>query len=365
MLNLAVFISPHGFGHAARTCAVLESLSQRIQNIHYHIYTRTPDWFFKDSLPNNFTYHSFLSDVGLVQTSALSENLPVTLRTLDEYIPFPEYRLAELSAELKALNCCVTLSDIAPLGIEVARQADIPSILIENFTWDWIYYNYTQEHPEFERFIDLLSPVFLSAIYHIQAQPYCANWHTPSISVPPISRAPRQSRRNTRHQLSISSTEKLILVTLGGIRGKLEYLEHLPDLPGIRYVIPGAARYFSKYRNQIHLPFHTPMFHPDLVFASDAVIGKAGYSTLAEAYYAGVPFGFIPRTGFRESPILEDFIEKNLHGVHMDEDTFFNGNWENTLDHLLANQVEPVLKRNGADLAAEFIANLLKDHIKD
>ena len=31
------------------------------------------------------------------------------------------------------------------------------------------------------------------------------------------------------------------------------------------------------------------VFHPDLVNASDAVIGKAGYNTLAEVFYAGTP----------------------------------------------------------------------------
>jgi len=359
MPNLAAFISPHGFGHAARTCAILETLVKRVQDLHFHLYTRTPEWFFQDTLKTNFTYHAILSDVGLVQTSALSENLPVTLRTLDEYIPFPEHRLHDLSQEILTDHCQLVLCDISPLGIEVARRAALPSVLIENFTWDWIYASYTQEEPEFQRFIDLLSPVFLSAIFHIQAQPFCANWRTPNLSVPPISREPRQPRDLVRHQLGISMGEKAILITLGGIRGKLEFLDHLPDLPGIRYIIPGASRHYSKFRNQVHLPFHSTIFHPDLVAASDAIVGKAGYSTVSEAFHAGVPFGFIPRTGFREAPILEDFVLKNLHGFRFEEDHLLKNHWESALAHLLAFPARPTHLQNGAELAAGFIVDHL------
>jgi hypothetical protein len=359
MPNLAAFISPHGFGHAARTCAILEALARQIPGLITHIYTRTPEWFFKDSLGGNFHYHAILSDVGLVQTSGFTENLPVTLRTLDSYVPFPEHQLHDLSQEILTNHCQLVLCDISPLGIEVARRAALPSILVENFTWDWIYSGYTQEEPEFQRFIDLLSPVFLSAIHHIQAQPFCTEWRQPNLSVPPISRPNRQSRQVIRHQLGFSSNEKVILITLGGIRGKLDFLDHLPEYPDIRYIIPGASKHYSKFRNQVHLPFHHQIFHPDLVAASDAIIGKAGYSTIAEAYHAGVPYGFIPRINFLESPILEDFIHKNMHGVCFDEKDFFNGHWQPTLNRLLATPARPSHLPNGAPIAAAYIANLL------
>lgn len=361
MINLAAFISPHGFGHAARTCAILDALIRLQPGLHVHLFTRTPEWFFRDSLQSPFTYHPTLSDVGLVQTSALAENLPVTLRTLDDFIPFPEYRLAELSQELRETHCQLVLCDISPLGIEVARRAGLASVLVENFTWDWIYGGYTHIEPEFQRFIDLLSPVFLSAIYHIQAQPACAGWHKPNLSVPPISRQPRQPIEVVRKQLEIPLTEKAVLVTLGGIRGQLNFLDHLPNLPGIHFIVPGASRHFQKVRNQIHLPFHTPIFHPDLVRASDAIIGKAGYSTVAEAFHAGVPFGYVPRPNFREAPILENFLKENLHGIRLEETAFFSGRWKPVLDRLLSFPVAPSGEVNGSGLAAAFISDLL-DH---
>ena len=65
-------------------------------------------------------------------------------------------------------------------------------------------------------------------------------------------------------------------------------------------VIPGAGGDIGRNENVIVLPHGSPFFHPDLVNASDCVVGKLGYSTLAEIYRAGVPFGFVVRRGFRD-----------------------------------------------------------------
>jgi len=43
MPTLAYFITPHGFGHAARACAVMAAAQQRIPNLLSEIFTRSPD----------------------------------------------------------------------------------------------------------------------------------------------------------------------------------------------------------------------------------------------------------------------------------------------------------------------------------
>ena len=58
------------------------------------------------------------------------------------------------------------------------------------------------------------------------------------------------------------------------------------------------------------------IFHPDIVAASDGVVGKIGYSTLAEVYAAGVPYGFVPRPRFRESDVLSAFVQEQMSGFH-------------------------------------------------
>jgi hypothetical protein len=93
--------------------------------------------------------------------------------------------------------------------------------------------------------------------------------------------------------------------------------------------------------------------------ASDAVIGKLGYSTLAEAYHAGVPFGFLPRAGFPESPILAEFALREMPAIEISTEAFLAGQWLAPAAELLAMPPRPRHRPNGADRAAEFILDLL------
>jgi hypothetical protein len=107
------------------------------------------------------------------------------------------------------------------------------------------------------------------------------------------------------------------------------------------------------------LPHRSSFFHPNLVNACDAVIGKVGYSTLAEVYHAGLPFGYVGRLDFRESPILTAYIAQHMQGIAITPAQFDDGSWLSQLPQLLA---LPRLTRhepNGADQAAHFICQLL------
>jgi len=65
----------------------------------------------------------------------------------------------------------MVICDIAPMGIRVARAAGVPSVLIESFTWDWIYRGYAvQGLNQFETY---LQSIFAEATYRIQTQPIC------------------------------------------------------------------------------------------------------------------------------------------------------------------------------------------------
>jgi UDP-N-acetylglucosamine:LPS N-acetylglucosamine transferase len=111
--------------------------------------------------------------------------------------------------------------------------------------------------------------------------------------------------------------------------------------------------------NLIILPSHSGFYHPDLVNASDAVIGKVGYSTLAEVYHAGIPFGYVLRSNFRESAPMAAFIEKEMQGIFLEESDFGSGEWLTRLQDLLnLNRVQRRVT-NGA----EQIGNFIRDRI--
>ena len=201
--NIAVFVTPHGFGHASRAGAVMTALGDLVPGIHFDIFTTTPRWFFSDSLGRPFGYHAVRTDIGMVQRSPLEEDAVGTCLRLDRWLPFNKGKVADLAAQLMALRCILVICDISPLGIVVARQAGLPSVLIENFTWDWIYRAYFQEAPGLERHAAYLQSLIGQTTRHIQTQPVCRPVNG-SLHVPPIARTPRMGRDRIRRQLGIA-----------------------------------------------------------------------------------------------------------------------------------------------------------------
>jgi UDP:flavonoid glycosyltransferase YjiC (YdhE family) len=352
--SIAYFISPHGFGHAARAAAVMSALRAQDSMLHFEIFTRVPRWFFQESVGEGFTYHALLTDIGLAQETALSENIPQTLKRLREFLPFDEALISNLAQRVARLKCKLALCDIAPLGIAVARAAAIPSVLIENFTWDWIYAGYARYDARFRKHIAYLRGVFKSADYHIQTEPVC-QYRASDLVTRPASREPRTSAKQIRARLGIPPRARVVLITMGGIPHQHVFLDRLAQIQSVHFIIPGNGCRADKRGNLILLPHRSEFYHPDLVNASNAIIGKAGYSTVAEAYHAGVPFGYISRARFREAATMAKFIHAEMGGFEISIADFESGRWVTQLDDLLALPRVTRCESNGADQTAQFI----------
>lgn len=356
--RVAYFISPHGYGHAARASSVMEAFRRAAPEVEFHIYTKVPRWFFLDSLSGTFQYHSVLTDIGLVQQNPLHADLGETVDRLDRFLPFDGHAVEGLARRVSRAQCRLVVCDIAPLGIAVARAAGIPSVLIENFTWDWLYAPYERREPRMGPHIRYLKDLFRSADVHIQTEPVCRR-RAVDLLTHPVSRKGRMPAREVRGRLGLSEEARVVLITMGGIASGYPFLESLRKPGEFRFLIPGAAKTIKRQGNLVLLPHHSQFFHPDLLAASNAVVGKVGYSTLAETYRAGLPFGYIARRGFRESAKLVSFIREHMAGLAIREEEFQRGAWLSRLPELLG---QPRIHRrdpNGADQVARFLLGLL------
>jgi len=357
--QIAYFVSPHGFGHAARASAVISALQDRMPELAVDLFSRTPPWFFKDSLRGPYAYQELLTDIGLVQENPMVEDLDATIEKLDDFLRFDAELIDRLAQKLKLDGCRLIVCDISPLGIAVANRADIPSVLIENFTWDWIYEGYPDYREQFDVHIQHLQQIFSSATFRIQTAPNCDE-QPADLRVGPICRKPRASREDIRQRLKVPESGKLVLITMGGIPDACGSLEQLRAFAGCRFLVPGDNERLTVDGNLTLLPYHSGLYHPDLVNAADVVIGKVGYSTLAEVYHAGTPFGYFTRPDFRESDVLSAFVRKNMPGVHMPGDTYKDGSWIGHLPELLEMSRAARNEANGADVVADFLQELLQ-----
>ncbi len=356
MPDIACFITPHGLGHATRTIAVLEALQTRRPDIRPRLFSTAPETLFAKTLTNFRLFHQKI-DLGLVQTSALAVDFPATIGELDRKLPFPAALIARLAALCQ--GCALVLCDIAPLGILVARQAGIPSILLENFTWDWIYRSYLSRYPGFLRHINYLEEIYASADFRIQTEPLCLSARR-DVLCAPIFRRTRADRQALWGQLS-DGRDKLVCITMGGITEAPPPLHLLAERPEIRFVVTGQNNPGKPVDNVLFLDRQSGIYHPDLVAAADLVVGKAGYSTLAECIQAGVPMLAVARQDFPESAPLIAYLENRGAGISISPEAYCRGSWLKLvpeLDRLLpSNPAE----ENGADRAALFLINLVKE----
>lgn len=356
--RIACFISPHGFGHAARAAAVMEALGTRRPSCYFDIFTTVPRPFFEDSLSVSYSLHAVPTDIGLIQKSAFTEDLDRTLESLNAFIPFDSALVSDLSRAVTRNRCDLILCDIAPLGIAVGQLSGVPTVLIENFTWDRIYGGYPSMAVVMEAHIDYLRRMFAAVDHHIQTEPVCFRGNA-DLTVGPVSRRFRSDKAEIRQRLRIPLSQKAVLVTTGGIPEHYRFLDDLSSYRDAYFILPGSSRSTEIRENMALLPHHSDFFHPDLVNASDVVIGKVGYSTLAEVFAAGVPFGYAARERYPESPGLVDFIRKNMDGVALTEDEFNSGRWVGRLPHLLSLPRRHRCGSNGSEKIAGYIGRVM------
>jgi hypothetical protein len=440
--RLAVFVSPHGFGHAARASAIVAALARRVAGLEIEIWTTVPEWFFTGSIPVPFAYRRCECDVGLVQSDALTENLPATVAALErlwggasgtetedllsrasvagrrgsraDSVPAldaasetkgsplkgtgggpgtaPEAKdfplkeggggrggwrsgaVAGLGAaseaegspwkglvgELRDSGAAAVLCDISPLGLLAARAAGLPSILVENFTWDWIYEGYGEVEPRLSAWASRLRPALASATLRLQAAPVCVE-AVGALGIAPVARTSKHDRERVRERLGIAPGRAMVLVSLGGIHSPaaLRTVVSRARLESADFVVPGGSEREERRGNLVLLPHRTPIFHPGLVAAADVVVGKLGYSTVAEAFAAGTRYAYVPRPSFRESAVLEGFVARRLPAVSLAPEELATGAWVERLPELLARPRPAPGEANGAEAAAEAIAELL------
>lgn len=352
VVKIGFCITPHGYGHAARASAVMQALSRKV-DAEFVLATTVGAHFFSPAVRAPLHIHPLQVDIGLVQKTSLVEDLEVTLDALAQFLPFDERLLAEAAGCFS--GCRMIVCDIAPLGIAVAKRLKIPSLLVENFTWDWIYAAYAEKYPELKPYMNFFGQLFSQADYHIQAEPVCVPDAT-ARTVGPVARRPGGSATALRQRF-IHGRNRLVLVTMGGGNPQQIAPDAMLDSPDTTYVVTGAQGATAQQANIWWLAGDTTVYHPDLVAAADIVVGKVGYSTLAEVYQARSLFGYVARPAFPESAPLINFIRKHLSSKEISLTALQSGQWVQELDGFVPPE-QPEKREtlgDGAEQLAAFI----------
>lgn len=338
----------------------MAAMHQREPRCHFHIFSDVPEALIRESLGPIFTFYRLRTDVGLVQKTLLCEDVDASVEALDAFYPPSVVMVEDLADQLARMQCRLVLCDIAPLGIRAADVAGIPSVLVENFTWDWIYDGYAEHAPGIAAHAPYLKKLFGQASLHLRTEPLCNNPGDGDAALAPISRAPRQTSEAVRASLGFAADARMILFNLGRDDAQAA-LDNWPEgCDDVRLVVPTPDPALGLGDRVVCVAAQGGPYHPDLVQACDGVVGKLGYSTVAEVYHAGVPMAYMTRSTFRESDVLEAFLQKHIPNVWLGVDAFAGAAWRTALPTLLGLTRVRRQTENGAFVAAELILERLR-----
>jgi L-arabinokinase len=358
------YISGHGFGHASRQIEALNALGARRPDLDIIVRTSAPRWLFDRTARTPITLVPGECDTGAVQVDSLRLDAAQTIQHADAFYRTIDARTQDEARLLRKHDARLVIADAPPLGCVAAAAVGIPSVVVTNFTWDWIYEGYAAELAA--------APDLLPAIRKAYRQAEAA-WRLPMhggfatfdtiVELPFIARHARHPRDVVRRTLGLPANVPLVLSSFGGygVSGfdvaRLDCLathgvilthrgtdDALVNPPAGLYQISESALYGSGLR------------YEDLVAAVDVVATKPGYGIVAECIANQTAILYTSRGHFVEYDVLVAQMPRYLRCGFIGHDDLFAGRWKESLDRILALSPPPERPAtNGADVMAEMI----------
>lgn len=362
---LGFYISGHGYGHASRQIEIINACARRIADARIFIRSSASRRLFDRTVRAPFELDDRPCDTGVVQIDSLRLDEAETIRRAAEFYRTLDDRARDEAALLSARGVRFIVSDAPPLGCAAAALAGIPSVVISNFTWDWIYEGYEggEGYEGDFGFVDAIRRAYRQAD---------AAWRLPMhggfetlktiLDVPFVARHARCSREHTRATLGLPLDRRLALSSFSvyGADGidfdRLDTTAHwdvvvtgnehgTPTSAGVRFV---------------HEPtlYAAGLRYEDLVAACDAVVTKPGYGIISECVANGTPIVYTSRGRFVEYDVLVREMPRYLRCAYLDQESLFAGRWKAALESALSAAPPPERPRtDGAEVVAGMIAN--------
>ena len=361
-MRVLVYLSGHGFGHAARTTQVVNALVHAAPSTEVHIRSTVPEWFLRASLTAPFTLHAGPTDTGVVQPDSLSIDETETARRAVAYYAQFASHVEHEARTIGHIAPDLVLADIPPLAFAAASKVGVPSVAVSNFTWDWIYGGF----PEF----DAQAPGVRATIANANAQatlalrlPFHGGFDgTARIEdAPLVARRGTTRRQETRTRLGLHDDRPLVLATFGGHGGNVPLRDAADDG---RFVVV-ATDYEVRSDQEPHPNLRVVsadrlgehgLTYTDLLGACDVVATKLGYGIVSECLTNGVPLLYTVRGRFVEQDVFVRELPAVLRCRAIAPDDVRAGRWGDAVAALLAQPVPTArLRTDGAQWIAERV----------
>ena len=302
MKTIIFYISDHGFGHAARNIPIIKELLATDETLKIIVKTGIAQGEFIDS---NFLGESRLSvvkeamDVGLVLKPMSFEIDVLALEARVEcYIESWEQRIEREVEFLVHEQPDLVLSDIVPWVFHAAQQANIKSVLISNFTWVEIYEEYLNQQlvAAYKECYVLADEVFM---YHLSGSKMKDHF----VKYDEVSLCAREFDLSAVAAIQSRYELPLVFVSVGRSVDLAEEID-VSNEP-YHFIVTEGIQLIGE--NVTYLPKETQNTH-DYLCASEFVITKAGFGTIAEALLAKKKIAVIERESIAEDRATVEWL---------------------------------------------------------
>ncbi|KAK3244889.1 hypothetical protein CYMTET_45520, partial [Cymbomonas tetramitiformis] len=369
-IRVAYYVTGHGLGHATRVAEVCRNLL--ILGHSVTVCTAAPEWVFRldaeEKHQEHLKFRKVMLDYGAKQADALSVDM---VGSLEEYLRTSvEPRESLIEAERAWLTqevIEVVVSDVVPLACAAAEAAGIPSTCVSNFSWDFVYAEYlTAVGPGESKLRSIawqIAEDYSKAKILLRLPGYCPMPAFRDVmDTPLVVRKAKQTRMQVRAALGIPQDTPVVLYQFGGQEAAWKIdSSSLPE-GWICLVASTKSSTDPLPPNFIRAPVDA--YTPDLVAASNCVLGKIGYGTTSESLAHHVPLVYVRRNFFNEEPFLRKLLE--LHGcmVEMTRRDFFNGHWRPYLERALSLEPSfPLEQTDGGAMVARTIVQVAQGEL--
>jgi hypothetical protein len=344
---VVVYVSGHGLGHATRDAALLAALAAQRDDWRFVVRTTAPARVFTTRGDANVQVQRCDTDTGVAQIDSLHPDEEETARRAAAFYAEFDRRSEEEAAVLRALNARLVLGDIPPLAFEAAARADVPSVAIGNFTWDWIYRAYPSFAQVAPDAIDTIGRAYARATHTLRL-PLHGGFDAMRgglEDIPFIARRSSRGRDDARRSLGVPGDRLTVLASFGGYDLDLP-CGAIAALDDFTLLTPEAG-------------FARGLRHEDLVAAADVVVSKPGYGIVSECLANDTALLYTSRGRFPEYDVFVAEMPGILRCRYISQQDLLAGRWTPSLRALVAQPPPPVARPriDGAEVAAGKIVN--------
>jgi len=317
---IAVYISSHGFGHMTRCLSLIENI---LKNTQYNIYIacgkKQNDFarIYLSKYKSRIIYKDLVTDIGLInKENSLEVDKEKVESKLVEFISSWGDIVNNEVEELKKLNIKSIICDISHIGCIVGNKLNLPVTFISNFTWIEQY-----EHLDIEEALINKFRVAYSYINKFIQYDLCLA--KDYINANEVYNGGFVCREIDKSKIDEIKSEygNSIFITCGK-SASLNCI-NIKNFGGTIFTTSGIDITTEKECNIVQLPIDI-LDTQNYIAASDIVITKAGWGTIAEAILGHTNLVLIERPSAKEDTFNIEKIKENNLGISIKEEELAN-----------------------------------------